>query len=94
MRQRRGEAGGIFDGTLPCGAAGALGGQLFARTRLRDHHVGLRGSEGTLEMRDDLPGCCAFQPSAMVKGSGVLDDLLPPLTAHVFDGQSLASLQV
>jgi hypothetical protein len=26
------------------------------------------------------------QPSAMVKGSGVLNDLLPPLTAHVFDG--------
>jgi len=45
-------------------------------------------------MRDKLPGYCAFQPSAMTKGSAVLNDLLPPLTAHVFDGQSLASLQV
>jgi hypothetical protein len=26
----------------------------FARTRLRDHHVDLSGTKGTLEMRDDL----------------------------------------
>jgi hypothetical protein len=46
------------------------------------------------EMRDELPVCCAFQPSAMVEGSGVLNDLLPPFTTATFNGQFFASLQV
>jgi hypothetical protein len=43
-------------------------------------------------MREDLPACCAFQPLAMVKGSGVLNDALPPLTAHTFSRQTIASV--
>jgi hypothetical protein len=45
-------------------------------------------------MRDDLPGYCAFQPSALVKGSGISNDAPPPFTAAAFDSRCILRLQV
>jgi hypothetical protein len=50
------QARGVFDGTLPCGAAGLLGSSRFARERLGDHRIDLIAVEGSLRVLDQRLG--------------------------------------
>jgi hypothetical protein len=52
LLRQRGEARGVFNGALPCCAAGLLGSFRFAFERLRDHRVDLFAVEGPLRMID------------------------------------------